>query len=134
MSVFDDITRLGLHLTDDDDREIKEIINHIRNTTHDEIVKNTLIELHVIEYLSIMRPDIMSALIKEKERENNEWIKRTQRTFDENGNRICQEAFCDSINEVSQCRFCGKYVCKYHNYSHEFTCCYDCWEKVSRTQ
>jgi len=134
MAIFDVIARLGLKLTDVDNEEIEGIVSSIEKTAHDEIVKNTLIELHIIEYLSLMRPDIMSALIKEKERENEEWIGKTERIFDEQGNRICQEVLCDSVSEVRQCKFCGKYICKYHNYSQESTCCYACWVEHSGMQ
>ncbi len=38
---------------------------------------------------------------------------------------------CNSVVEVSQCIYCGKFVCKEHNYGNDVRCCYDC--SIERT-
>ncbi len=68
-------------------------------------------------------------MIKNKEFEQNR--QKSQRKYDEHGNRICDEQMCNSVVEVSQCIYCGKFVCKEHNYGNDVRCCYDC--SIERT-
>jgi hypothetical protein len=127
MSIMDDIKRLDMKLEASESDEIKNIVDHITREIKDEFVRNTLIEGAVGEFIHEMRPDIMEALIAEKDRQNKEWIRLSQRKFDEKGNRICDEQHCSSTTEVAQCTYCGKYICKEHNYLEGSTCCYSCW-------
>jgi|GEM_PF-1055387 len=127
MSIMDDIKRLDIKLEASERDEIDSIIKHITSEKEDEFVRNTLIEGAVGEFINEIRPDIMEALIAEKDRQNKEWIRLSQRKFDEKGNRICDEQHCSSTIEVAQCNYCGKYICKEHNYLEDSKCCYGCW-------
>jgi len=126
MGILQDIKRLGLKLDDDNLDHIKMIEEDITRKTPDELVRNALIEMHISEFISFARPDIMSALVDEKNREVEQLRQRSQRKYDEKGNRICDEQMCDSVIEVAKCTYCGKFVCKEHNYGETIRCCYDC--------
>lgn len=131
MGILQDIERLGLKLDDDNLDHIKMIEEDITRKTPDELVRNALIEMHVSEFISLARPDIMSALVDEKNREVDQLRQRSQRKYDEKGNRICDEQMCESVVGVAQCTYCGKFVCKEHNYGENDRCCYDC--SIERT-
>jgi hypothetical protein len=127
MAILDDIKRLGLQLEKADRDEIDRIVKHVTRETEDEFVRNALIEGAVGEFLAAFCPDAMDAIIRDKEKQSNEWIRLSQRKFDEKGNRLCEEDFCSSIDEVAQCAYCGKHICKGHNYLNDSRCCYACW-------
>jgi hypothetical protein len=126
MGILQDIERLGLKLDDDNLDHVKMIEEDITRRTEDELVRNALIEMHVSEFISSARPDIMTALVDDKNREIEELRQRSQRKFDDKGSRICDEQMCDSATGVAQCHYCGKFVCKEHNYGEDVRCCYDC--------
>ncbi|OPY66881.1 MAG: hypothetical protein A4E63_02405 [Syntrophorhabdus sp. PtaU1.Bin050] len=126
MGVLQEIERLGLELNEEDLSHVKAISEDIERETQDKTVVPTLVDLHVTEYLSIARPDIMAILVQEKEREMLEWQSKIERQYDDQGNRVCDEPFCDSIEGVAKCRYCGKFVCKEHNYAQDIHCCYAC--------
>lgn len=117
---------MGLNLDQDQLDHIEMIKGDITRKTEDKTVRDALIEMHVSQFIEWARPDIMSVLLEEKNKEVEEWRQRTRRTFDDQGNRVCDEEFCDSIADVAQCRYCGKYICKEHNFAENGRCCYDC--------
>jgi hypothetical protein len=131
MGILQDIDKLGLKLDDDNLDHIKMITEDLTRKTDDEVVRDALIEMHVSEFISLARPDIMTALVDEKNREIEQLRQRSQRKIDEKGNRICDEQMCESVNDVAQCHYCGKFVCKEHNYGEEVRCCYYC--SIERT-
>ena len=131
MGILQDIERLGLILDVDNLDHIKMIEEDITKKTDDELVRNALIEMHVSDFISMARPDIMDALVNDKNKEVEQLRQRAQRKFDEKGNRICDEQMCDSAIGVAQCLYCGKFVCKEHNYGKDERCCYDC--SIERT-
>jgi hypothetical protein len=126
MAILQDIERLGLQLEEADLDEIRAITEAINKRSEDDLVKGSLLEMHVSEYLSVVRPDIMSALTQDKEREMAEWRRKTERKYDEQGNRVCDELLCADTTGVDQCTYCGKYVCNGHNYGQNDRCCYEC--------
>jgi len=126
MGILQDIDKLGLKLEKDDLDHIKMIEEDLTRNTEDELVRNALLEMHISEYLSMVRSDIMEALIESKNQEVAQWRERAARKFDEQGNRVCDEQMCDSVTDVDQCHYCGKFVCKEHNYGEDVRCCYDC--------
>jgi hypothetical protein len=126
MGILQDIKKLGLQLEKDDLDHIKMIEEDLTRNTEDELVRNALLEMHISEYLSMVRSDIMEALIESKNQEVAQWRERAARKFDEQGNRVCDEQLCDSVADVAQCHYCGKFVCKEHNYGEDVRCCYDC--------
>jgi hypothetical protein len=126
MGILQDIAKLGLKLEKDDLDHIKMIEEDLTRNTEDELVRNALLEMHISEYLSMVRSDIMEALIESKNQEVAQWRERAARKFDEKGNRVCDEQMCDSVTDVDQCHYCGKFVCKEHNYGEDIRCCYDC--------
>jgi len=131
MGILQDIQRLGLKLDDDNLDHIKMIEEDIARKTEDELVRSALMEMHISEFIELARPDIMTALVDEKNREIGQLRQRSQRKFDEKGDRICDEQMCESVAEVTQCSYCGKFVCKEHNYGEDVRCCYDC--SIERT-
>jgi hypothetical protein len=131
MGILQDIQRLGLKLDDDNLEHIKMIEEDITRKTEDELVRSALIEMHISEFIEVARPDIMTALVDEKNREIEQLRQRSQRKFDEKGDRICDEQMCESVAEVAQCSYCNKFVCKEHNYGKDVRCCYDC--SIERT-
>lgn len=131
MGILQDIERLGLKLDDDNLDHIEMMKEDITAKTPDELVRNALIEMHVSEYIEMARPDIMTTLVDEKNREIEQLRQRAQRKYNEQGNRICDEQMCESVIEVAQCSYCGKFVCKEHNYGEDVRCCYDC--SIERT-
>lgn len=126
MGILSDIERLGLKLDSETLDHIKMIEEDITKNTADVVVRDAFIEMHVSEFISMARPDIMDVLVKEKNREVEQLRQRSQRKFDEKGNRICDEQMCESTHGVAQCIYCGKYVCQEHNYGKDERCCYDC--------
>lgn len=131
MGILQDIQRLGLKLDDDNLDHIKMIEEDITSKTEDELVRSALMEMHISEFIELARPDIMTALVDEKNMEIEQLRQRSQRKFDEKGDRICDEQMCESAVEVAQCSYCGKFVCKEHNYGEDVRCCYDC--SIERT-
>ena len=131
MGILQDIERLGLKLDDDNLDHIEMIKEDITAKTSDELVRNALIEMHVSEFIEMARPDIITTLVDEKNREIEQLRQRAQRKYNEQGNRICDEQMCESVIEVAQCSYCGKFVCKEHNYGEDVRCCYDC--SIERT-
>jgi hypothetical protein len=127
MAIIDDIKRLGLQLEKSDRDEIDRIVKQITREKEDEFVRNALIEGAIGEFLAAFCPDAMDAIIKDKDRQSKEWIRMSQRKFDEKGNRLCEEDFCLSTTEVAQCNYCGKHICKEHNFLKDSRCCYACW-------
>ena len=127
MAILEDIKRLGLQIGETERAEIDRIVEHVTKETEDEFVRNALIEGAVGEFLEAFCPDVMEAIIRDKQEQSSEWIRLSQRKFDEKGNRICDEDFCSSIESVAQCSYCGKYICKEHNYLKDSRCCYACW-------
>ena len=127
MAILDDIKRLGLRIEKSDRDEIDRIVKHVTRETEDEFVRNALIEGAIGEFLAAFCPDAMDAIIKDKDLQSKEWIRMSQRKFDEKGNRLCEEDFCSSTTEVAQCNYCGKHICKEHNYLKGSRCCYACW-------
>jgi hypothetical protein len=126
MGILQDIEKLGLQLEKDDLDHIKMIEEDLTRNTQDELVRNALLEMHISEYLSMVRSDVMEALVESKNQEVAQWRERAARKFDEKGNRVCDEQMCDSVTDVDQCHYCGKFVCKEHNYGEDMRCCYDC--------
>lgn len=126
MGILQDIKRLGLQLEQDQLDHIKMIEGDITNKIEDGIVRETLIEMHVSQFIEWTRPDIMTALLEEKNREVEEWQQKARRKFDEQGNRVCEEELCDLVTDVAPCRYCGKYICRDHNFADNGRCCYDC--------
>jgi hypothetical protein len=131
MGILNDIERLGLKLDSETLDHIKMIEEDITKNTADVVVRDAFIEMHVSEFISMARPDIMDVLVKEKNREVEQLRQRSQRKFDEKGNRICDEQMCESAHGVAQCIYCGKYVCQEHNYGKDERCCYDCSVEIT---
>jgi hypothetical protein len=127
MGILDDIERLGVELEDRDKEAIDDIVAYIRGEKKDELIQNALIEGAVGEFLSVFCPEAMNAIVADRNRQAEEWMRKTTRKYDEKGNRVCEEDLCPSIKEVSQCVYCGKYICEEHNYIHGSKCCYDCY-------
>ncbi|MDR2017615.1 MAG: hypothetical protein LBQ00_01845 [Syntrophobacterales bacterium] len=127
MSILADIKRLGFKLEDADKDEIDKILQRIGKQIKDKDVRNAIIEGEIGDFLNAWRPDIMDELVKDRQRQVNEWVKTTQRKYDEKGNRVCEEQFCPSTNGVTQCIYCGKFICKEHNYKKDSIVCYDCF-------
>ena len=127
MAILNDIKRLGFKLDPADRDEIDKIVDRITKQQKDKDIRNAVIEGEVGDFLNAWRPDIMEAIVKDKQKEADEWVRKTQRKFDEKGRRVCDEQFCPSVDGVAQCVHCGKYVCNEHNYMKESRCCYDCY-------
>jgi hypothetical protein len=129
MGILEDIKRLGLKLDENDEAEIELILEEVRREKKDDLVRAALSEVIIGEYLEERKPEIMSALVQAKQKEVDEWRRRTERKYDEKGDRICDEPFCPSTERVSQCIYCGKHICKEHNYRNDGTCCYACLQE-----
>ncbi len=128
MAILKDIERLGLELEDADRDEIDKLIAKISEEKKDDpFVRDALIEYAITEFLCAWKPEVVDALAKDKERQNDEWVRQTQRKFDEKGARICDEPYCASTTGVAQCSSCGKHICSEHNYGEDSRSCYDCW-------
>jgi hypothetical protein len=128
MAILEDIARLGLELEDADRDEIDKLVAKISEEKKDDpFVRDALIEYAITEFLCCWKPEVVDVLAKDKERQNEEWTRLSQRKFDEKGLRICDEPYCSSTAGVAQCASCGKYICKEHNYGEDALCCYDCW-------
>ncbi|MCX8022962.1 MAG: hypothetical protein N2745_09340 [Syntrophorhabdaceae bacterium] len=128
MAILDDIKRLGLELAPQIKEEVDRIVESINTEIKDEYVRGALIEGAVGEFLMAFCPDVMDAIIKDKERENQEWLRKCQRKYDEKGNRVCEEEFCPNSEDVAPCVYCGRYICRAHSFHDEKRCCYECWE------
>jgi hypothetical protein len=129
MSIMEDIRKLGLVLDEYDEAEVNGIIERVTKDEGDEHIRNAMIEMLITEYLSAIQPEIMSALVQNKQKEVDEWRRTTERRYDEKGNRVCDETLCPSTEQVAQCVYCGKYVCKEHNYGKDERCCYACTQE-----
>lgn len=127
MGIMEDITKLGFTFEPADQDEIDRILQRVTKENADEGIRNALIEREVGDFLDAWRPDIMDAIVKERQREADDWVRMTRRKFDEKGNRVCDEDYCPSIDEVAQCVHCGKYICREHNYMKDSRCCYECY-------
>lgn len=126
MGILDDIKKLGFKLEEPDRDQIEKIVEKIKKEKKDPSIRNALIEGEVGDFLNAWRPDIMDAIVQHRQGETDDWVRKTQRKFDEKGNRICDEPYCPSTDGVAQCVRCGKYICKDHNYPEGSRCCYDC--------
>jgi len=126
VGILDDIKRLGIELTDEDKQEIEAMRDRAKAEKKDKIVQDTLLEYYIGEYFTIMKPEIMAKLEADKTAQCKEWIKELTRQYDENGNRICDEVGCQSIESVGKCEYCERYVCATHNYGKGTHCCYAC--------
>ena len=127
MGILDEVKRLGLELTEDDKNEIEVIYDRAKANDKDEIVRKTRIEYYIGEYLTIVRPEIMSALEADITAQNKELIRDLGRQFDEEGKRICDEVGCMSKEDVGKCEYCERYVCRSHNYGKAVHSCYACY-------
>jgi len=127
MGILADIKKLGLKLEPEDQDEINKILERIGKQTKDESIRNAMIEGEIGDFLNAWHPDIMDEIVKARQRQSDDWVRTTQRKYDEKGNRVCDEQFCPSVKGVAQCVFCGKYVCSEHNYKKDSVCCYDCF-------
>jgi hypothetical protein len=126
MGILEDIKRLGLELNDDDKAEIDMLFDRAKLEKKDEIVLKTMLEYYLGEYISTVRPDIMSALETDKQAQNKELLQQFTQRYDDKGKRICDETGCLSTEAVSQCEYCERYVCVDHNYKRDGHCCYAC--------
>jgi len=126
VGILDDVKRLGIELTDEDKQEIEAMRDRAKAEKKDKIVQDTLLEYYIGEYFTIMKPEIMAKLEADKTAQCKEWIKELTRQYDENGNRICDEVGCQSIEGVGKCEYCERYVCASHNYGKGNHCCYAC--------
>jgi hypothetical protein len=126
MGILDDVKRLGIELSEEDNSEIEAIFDRGKAKDEDEIVRKTRIEYYIGEYLTIMRPEVMAALEADKTAQNKELIKELTRLVDEQGRRICDEVGCQSIEGVDKCEYCERYVCDAHNYKKPGHSCYAC--------
>lgn len=127
MGILDDVKRLGIELNDDDKTEIEALRDRAKAQKKDKIVEDTLLEFYIGEYLTVMRPEIMSKLEADKTARNKELIKELGKRFDETGKRICDEVGCASTEGVDKCEYCERYVCMKHNYGGGAHCCYACY-------
>lgn len=128
MAILEEIKRLGIVLKEPEQDEIEKIVAKIEEEKKDDpFVRDALIECTVTDFLNVWAPEAVDALVKERQRENDEWTRLTRRKFDEKGDRICDEEYCASTVEVAQCAECGKHICKEHNYGEGARSCYDCW-------
>lgn len=128
MGILEDIERLGLTLNDENKEDLEALFDRAKMEKGDELVIKTKVEYYIGEYLSEMRPDIMSALEADRQARNAELLKEVNRRFDENGKRICDEVDCSSTEGVDQCEYCERYVCSKHNYKQgPGHCCYACF-------
>jgi hypothetical protein len=127
MGILEDIKKLGCTIEPADQDEIDKIVEKVKKEKKDENIRNAVLEGELGDFLNAWRPDIMEAIVKERQREADEWVRLTRRKFDEKGDRLCDEQFCPSTDGVAQCVHCGKYICREHNYIKESRCCYDCF-------
>ena len=116
MGILDDIKRLGLKLNEEDNKELEALFDRAKAEKADEVVTKTKIEYYIGEYLTVIRPDIMKALEKDKEARNNEHLREMNKRFNEQGKRICDETGCTSVEGVDQCPHCERFICAQHNY------------------
>jgi hypothetical protein len=126
MGILDDIKRLGLELDEENKKDLEALFDRAKAEKGDELVTKTKIEYYIGEYLTEMRPDIMSVLEKEKQTQNSIFIQELTKRFDDKGKRICDEVGCSSVEGVDQCQYCERFVCKQHNFSSQGHCCYAC--------
>ncbi len=128
MGILDDIKRLGLEIDDETKVDLEALFDRAKAETGDELVTKTKVEYYIGEYLTQMRPDIMTALEKDRQNRNNELLRDLSKTHDEQGRRICDEITCSSVQGVGECAYCGRFVCKDHNYptGGKDQCCYAC--------
>ena len=127
MGILADIKKLGIKLEAEDQDEIDKIQQRIRTQIKDENVRDATIEGEIGDYFNAWRPDIMDEIVKERQRRSDDWVRTTQRKYDEKGNRVCDEQYCPSTAGVAQCVSCGKHVCSEHNFSKDSVYCYTCF-------
>jgi hypothetical protein len=127
MGILQDMKKLGIKLEEADQDQIDAIVKRITKEKKDETVRAAMIEGEVGDFLNAWCPEVMDAILKEKQREANEWVRQSQRKFDEKGNRLCDEQYCASGEGVVQCARCGKYICREHIYGKDSQSCYDCY-------
>ncbi len=126
MGILEDIKRLGLELNEDDKTAMEALFDRAKVEKKEELVLKTMLEFYLAEYFTTMRPDIMSALEADKQKENKELLRQLTQRFDEKGKRICDETGCLSTEAVAQCEYCERYICADHNYKKHGHCCYAC--------
>ena len=88
MGIMNDIKRLGISLEQMDYEEIERITAQVTKDKEDPFVRDTLIECLINEYLQVIRPEVMDALMKDRQNEMDALRKKMERTHDEKGNRI----------------------------------------------
>ena len=129
MGLLDDIKRLGFKLDPADKDEIDKIVERVGKTVQDKHVRSAVIDGEVGDFLNAWRPDIMEEIVKDKQKQSDDWVRLTQRKYDNKGNRVCDEQYCPSVDGVAQCAVCGKSVCREHNFMKEKgpVMCYECF-------
>ncbi len=129
MSILDDIKRLHLELNENDNAEINAILDRVAGEGKEEFVQAPLTEYLLEEYLTVMRPDILSALREDRNSANAELMKGMGKRYDQKGDRLCDEPLCSSTESVAKCGYCDRFICKSHNYGKDSWCCYACWKE-----
>jgi hypothetical protein len=132
MGIINDIERLGLELDDEDRSHLKAIVDQLNKDQSDEFLRGPIIEGLMEEYLTLNRPEIMEALKRERTEQAISMMRAAARRYDEKGDRICDEADCSSTEDVSQCVYCGRFVCRDHNFGPGPCCCFACRKEQSQ--
>jgi hypothetical protein len=83
MGIMQDMEKLGLKLDAEDEANVKLMMEEIKKEKEDEFVRSALTEMMVSEFISVARPDIMEALIKERERESAGWLREMKQNLKE---------------------------------------------------
>ena len=106
MGILDEIKQLGLRLTNTDVTEMKKISDEFYKVKQDDFIKKPLVDIMITEYISKKRPDIMSALLKERKKQY-ELRKQLEKPK-------CD--FCNSTDNLIKCKTnsCDKYLCPSH--------------------
>jgi hypothetical protein len=127
MGILDDVKRLGLKLNEEDENGLEIVRERAKVENTNASMLETRLEYYIGEYLSEMRPDIMSALEKNREAVNKELIGQINKKYDDHGKRICDEVSCLSAMDVVQCPHCERFICAQHNYGQARPSCYACF-------
>jgi hypothetical protein len=134
MGILKDIERLGLKLDKEDSDYLKAIVDQLTKDQPDEFLRDPIIEGLMEEYLTVNRPEVMEALNRDRTEEAIVMMRAAARRYDEKGDRICDEAGCSSTEGVAQCRYCGRFVCREHNFGTDSCCCFACRREYLRSQ